>query len=213
MRLQEPRLCEVSIAAGALGNADGRYEKRFGDLAGLYADEAAFERLVAERGGETAYEVTSLTPGRQVSDLIVGVTRMRPGCVGAEFFMTRGHIHARGDRPEVYYAQAGSGLMLMESPEGDVRILPMGPQSICYVPPFWIHRSINVGHEDLVMMFAYPADSGQDYGIIERSGGMRVRILDDGQRGWREAPNPAWRPRSLAAIAEIMGAEIMGVPE
>lgn len=212
MGLQEPRLCEVSVAAGALGNADGRYEKRFGDLAGLYADDAAFARLLAERGGETAYEVTSFTPGRQVSDLIVGVTRMRPGRVGAEFFMTRGHIHARGDRPEVYYAQAGRGVMQLESPEGEVRLLALRPQSICYVPPFWIHRSINVGDEDLVMMFAYPADSGQDYGIIERSGGMRVRILDDGQGGWREVPNAAWRARAPAAIAEIMGAGIMGVP-
>lgn len=205
MRLQEPRLFQVSVETGLLGNSDGHYQKRLSDLAGLYADEAAFDRLVAERGQEIAYEVTSYSAGSRVSDLILGVTRMEPGRVGDEYFLTRGHIHARGDRPEVYYGQAGRGLMQMESPDGEVRIVEMGPQSICYVPPFWIHRSVNVGDTDLVMMFAYPADSGQDYGIIERSGGLRVRILDDGQGRWRQVPNPDWRPRSKDEIADILG--------
>ncbi len=204
MRLQEPRLFQVSVETGLLGNADGHYQKRFSDLAGLYADSAAFDRLVAEHGQEIAYEVTSYTAGSRVSDLILGVTRMEPGRVGDEFFLTRGHIHARGDRPEVYYGQAGRGLMQLESPDGEVRVVEMGPQSICYVPPFWIHRSVNVGDTDLVMMFTYPADSGQDYGIIERSGGMRVRILDDGRGGWRQVPNPDWRPRSKDEIAAIL---------
>jgi glucose-6-phosphate isomerase len=194
VRLQEPRFFQVSVETGLLGHADGHYQKRLSDLAGLYADGAAFDRLVAERGEEVAYEVTSYTAGSRVSDLILGVTRMEPGRVGDEFFLTRGHIHARGDRPEVYYGQAGRGLMQMESPDGEVRLVEIGPQSICYVPPFWIHRSVNIGDTDLVMMFTYPADSGQDYGIIERSGGMRVRIMDDGRGSWRQVPNPDRRP-------------------
>jgi glucose-6-phosphate isomerase len=93
--------------------------------------------------------------------------------------------------------------MQMESPEGEVRLVEIGPQSICYVPPFWIHRSINVGAGDLVMMFAYPADSGQDYGIIERAGGLRVRVVDDGAGGWAQVNNPDWRPRGADEIAAI----------
>jgi glucose-6-phosphate isomerase len=203
---QEPRVCRVSLEAGLLGNADGRYQKRFADLAGLYADGDAFDRLLAERAGDVAYEVTFYTPGRRVSDLIVGVTRMEPGKVGDEYFLTRGHIHARGDRPEVYYGQAGHGLIQMESPDGQVRVIEIGPQTICYVPPYWIHRSINIGSTDLVMMFAYPADSGQDYGIIARSGGLRVRIVDDGRGGWKQVENPGWRPRSKEEIDGILEA-------
>ena len=78
--------------------------------------------------------------------------------------------------------------MLLESPEGEVRALPIGPRDICYVPPFWIHRSVNVGDTDLVMTFAYPADSGQDYAVIERSGGMRSRVVADGD-GWTLVDN------------------------
>ncbi len=205
MRLDEPQRLVVDMTSGALVGGDGSYQKQFRDLAGLYADAVDFDALVAARGDEVAYGVTSYTPGKHVSDLILGVTRMAAGRVGREFFLTRGHIHAIGNRPEMYHGQAGRGVMQMESPEGEVRLVEIGPQTICYVPPFWIHRTVNVGDVDLVMTFAYPADSGQDYGIIERSGGLRVRIMDDGAGGWCETGNAAWRPRSAADIARIYG--------
>jgi glucose-6-phosphate isomerase len=203
LQLTEPHLCSVDAAEGLLVGANGHYRKTYNDLTGLYADAQAFEALLSERQGKIAYEVTSYTPGEKVSDLIVGAARMEAGKVGDEFFMTRGHIHANADRPEIYVGQAGDGLMLMESPEGEVRIVEVTTGRICYVPPYWIHRSVNIGNEDLVMMFAYPADSGQNYGIIERSGGMRVRIVDDGNGGWQQIDNPNWKPRTPEEIARI----------
>jgi glucose-6-phosphate isomerase len=131
---------------------------------------------------------------------------MVPGRVGREYFLTRGHIHARANRPEIYVGEAGAGVMLMESPAGEIRTMAISPRTICYVPPFWIHRSVNVGTTALVMSFAYPADAGQDYGIIARSGGMRRRVVDDGAGGWTLADNPAWQPRDEAELARILAA-------
>jgi len=99
--------------------------------------------------------------------------------------------------------ESGQGIMLLESPAGEIRTVEIGPRSMCYVPPYWIHRSVNVGTTELVMTFAYPADAGQDYDIIARSGGMRRRIVDDGSGGWTAIDNPSWRPRSAAEIARI----------
>lgn len=203
MKLVEPQLCEVSVESGLLRSGNGHYRKLHADMAGLYADRAAFDALLAQQPDQVAYEVTTFTPPGGAGDLIMGITRMAPGRVGREFYMTRGHIHANGNRPEVYYGQKGHGLMLMESPEGEVRICEVRPQGMLYVPPYWIHRSVNLGAGDLVMMFCYPADSGQDYGIIERSGGMRVRIVDDGAGGWTEEPNPDYRQRSAQDIAAV----------
>src|SRR5690606_31013983 len=124
-----------------------------------------------------------------------GVTRMAPGRVGREFFLTRGHIHAKADRPEIYYGQRGRGLMLMESPDGETRTVEIGPQAICYVPPFWIHRSVNLGADALLLVFSYPADAGQDYDIITRSGGMRHRVVATADGGWTLAENTGYRPR------------------
>jgi glucose-6-phosphate isomerase, archaeal len=56
------------------------------------------------------------------------------------------------------------------------------------------------------MLFSYPADSGQDYDIIARSGGTRSRIRDDDAGGWAEAPNPDWRPRTSEEIARLLAA-------
>jgi len=203
MQLVEPVGCPVDVGAGVLRNGTGHYEKRLRDLAGLYADAAAFAAMAGVRGEEVVYAVTEFRPPRAEGDLIFGVTRMEPGRVGDEFFLTRGHIHAKADRPEIYYGQAGGGLMLMESPDGDTRVVEIGPQTICYVPPFWIHRSINTGTEPIVMVFSYPADAGQDYGIIERSGGMRVRVIADQAGGWKLVDNRAYRPRTEAEIAAL----------
>jgi glucose-6-phosphate isomerase len=199
----EPVGCAIDLATGAMSNATGQYKKHFRDLDGLYGDAAAFEAMRAEWNDRVVYDVSEFRPRETAGDLIFGVTRMSPGKVGDEFFVTRGHIHRNADRPEIYYGQKGRGLMLLESPAGDVRVVPVEPLTVCYVPPFWIHRSVNVGGEDLVMMFCYPSDSGQDYEIIARSGGMRTRIVDDGAGGWKQVENPAWRRRDAATIAAL----------
>ncbi|WKL39712.1 glucose-6-phosphate isomerase family protein (plasmid) [Sinorhizobium meliloti] len=110
-------------------------------------------------------------------DIIIGVTRMEPGKIGDEYFMTRGHIHARPNRPEMYYGEAGVGVMLLESPYGEIRTIEIRARTMCYVPPFWIHRSVNVGLEPLVMTFSYPADAGQDYDVIAKAGGECGAVL------------------------------------
>jgi glucose-6-phosphate isomerase len=182
----------------------GRYEKRLSDLDGLYEDAEAFRALTAEIGDAVVYAVEDFKPGDHAGDLIYGVTRMSPGRVGREFFLTRGHIHAKANRPEIYYGQQGRGLMQLESPEGETRIVEIGPQTICYVPPYWIHRSVNIGDEDLVMVFAYPSDSGQDYGIIETSNGMRHRVMATGDGKWELVENAAYRPRDAQVAAGYM---------
>lgn len=202
--MREPGICWVDVAKGVLDGASNRYEKAFRDLAGLYEDEPAFSALLAERGDAIAYGVTDFKPSAGAGDMIIGVTHMEPGLVGREYFMTRGHIHARPNRPEMYYGEAGHGVMLLESPAGEIRTVEILPRTMCYVPPYWIHRSVNVGREPLVMTFAYPADAGQDYGIIAETGGMRSRIVDDGRGGWQAVENRAYRPRSPARIAAIM---------
>jgi glucose-6-phosphate isomerase len=204
MVLREPGVFSVSVEAGALQGASNRYVKSYRDLSGLYEDEAAFARLVAEKGDEVAYEVTDYKPSADAGDMIIGVTRMEPGLVGREFYMTRGHIHARPNRPEMYYGEAGHGVMLLESPAGEIRTVEIGARTMCYVPPFWIHRSVNVGKDAMVMTFAYPADSGQNYDIIAKAGGMKSRIVVDGNGGWKVVDNSSYRPRPDDLVTRIM---------
>jgi glucose-6-phosphate isomerase len=202
--LREPVASVIEVSTGAMSGKTGRYEKRLSDLDGLYEDADAFRALAGKNGDAVVYAVEDFKPNDNAGDLIYGVTRMSPGRVGREYFLTRGHIHARANRPEIYYGQQGHGLMQLESPEGETRIVEIGPQTICYVPPYWIHRSVNVGDEDLVMVFAYPSDSGQDYGIIETSNGMRHRVMATADGKWELVENAAYRPRAADVAAAIM---------
>jgi glucose-6-phosphate isomerase len=204
MPLFEPGVAYVDISSGQLKGATSRYVKTFRDLDGLYEDSAAFSSLVDRSGDEVAYEVTDYKPSSNPGDIIIGVTRMEPGKIGNEYYMTRGHIHARPNRPEMYYGESGLGVMLLESPDGQIRTIEIKPRTMCYVPPFWIHRSVNVGRQPLVMTFSYPADSGQDYDIIAKAGGMRRRIVDDGKGGWKTVENKGYRIRPQALVDRIM---------
>jgi glucose-6-phosphate isomerase, archaeal len=204
MKLFDPISCTVTKNGEMLTNATGRYRKALSDLRGLYADREAFAGREKTEGDRVVYEVAEFRPSDRAGDMIFGVTRMVPGKIGDEFFMTRGHIHRKADRPEIYFGQEGHGVMLMESPEGEIRVEEIGPQRICYVPPYWIHRSVNVGEKELTMLFAYPADSGQNYDIIDKSGGMAARIVDDGTGGWRAVANLDYRRRSKVDVTRAL---------
>ena len=203
MNYTEPTLHLVDVREGKLEQPSGSYEKRLRDLVGIYADQKSFIRAVETYGSDVVYRVTEQRQSASYRDLTFGVTYMEPGRICDEYYLTRGHIHAITNRPETYIGQAGSGVMLPESPHGDIRTIEIKPSEICYVPAFWIHRSINVGNDPLVMSFCYPADSGQNYDVIEKSGGMKMRIVADGT-GWKSIPNKNYRQRTQEEILALL---------
>jgi glucose-6-phosphate isomerase len=199
---QLPCIATVAPFSGILAGSNGHYRKTIQDLSGIYLDQISFEQLKSAQGSKVAYEVYEYRPNNNPGDLIFGTSILYPGKVGNEYFMTRGHIHAQSNRPEIYYCQTGHGVMLMENLDGETNAAEMNPNDIVYVPPYWIHRSVNVGTTHLVTLFCYPADSGQDYDIIAHSGGMKSLIVDDSTGGWREVSNPRYRPRKVDEIAK-----------
>lgn len=196
-----PASVVVDPMTGEMTGRTRRYEKRFDDLVGLFADEAAFTEVARLRGNEVAYQVDEFRPSDRAGDVIFGTSTLYPGRIGREFIFTRGHIHAVSDRPEIYLCQAGHGVMLMELADGTIRAEEMTPNQLVYVAPHWIHRSVNVGATPLVTLFCYPADAGQDYDIIGRAGGMHDLIVDDRAGSWKRVPNPRYRPRVTMGAA------------
>lgn len=189
-RPAEPAVLTVNAAGGTLPGSSERYEKRLSDLAGVYRDGSAFDAALAADDGRPVYWVESSTPEDGRGALTIGLSVLRPGRVGDEFAMTRGHLHAQSEFAELYYGVAGSGVMLLESVSGESRALPIGPGVAVHVPGGWVHRSVNVGSDTLVTLFAYATEAGQDYGIIEQAGGMQQLVVADGENGWTTRPNP-----------------------
>ncbi len=98
MTLIEPGVYRVDVVRGQLVGATSRYLKTLADLGGLYEDTVAFDALKGAMKDEVVYEVTDYKPSAKPGDMIMGVTRMRPGKVGREYFLTR-RPHPRQREP------------------------------------------------------------------------------------------------------------------
>jgi glucose-6-phosphate isomerase len=188
-----PTKLTILAALGQLGGSNERYEKFLPDLEGAYLDAEAFAALAATDSGAPLYWVESSHTEDGVGALIIGTSVVEPGLVGDEYAMTRGHIHAQADRSELYLGVSGRGVMLLETVDGRSEAIEITAGEIVYVPGYWVHRSVNVGPERLVMLFCYGADAGQDYGIIERAGGMQQLVVGTPDGGWETRPNPRHR--------------------
>jgi glucose-6-phosphate isomerase len=165
----------IDPLTGAMSSSTGAYVKRLSEFRGVYRDSKALEAILAGQGDVETYRVVEHRAAG--SDIFFGTTTMQPGKVGDEFFMTRGHYHARRDRGEIYYTQSGQGLLLLQSRQGEVRTVEMKPGTCAFIPPDWAHRSINTGRDRLVFVWCCNQDAGHDYAEIA-SHGMRQLVLD-----------------------------------
>lgn len=162
--------------------------RRLSDLRGCYADTAAYEAALAQ-GDPVVYEVGSVEPAHGDGQLHTGLGILQPGRVGAEYAMTKGHLHAHRPAAEVYVGLRGEGAMLLEDEtSGDARLVPLRAGEMVYVPGHTAHRTVNTGTVPLVYLGIYPANAGHDYASIARSNFRNVVVERAGQ--------PALEPRT-----------------
>jgi glucose-6-phosphate isomerase, archaeal len=186
----DPGLLALGVD-GVMKGATSSYEKRLGDMGGVYRDDAAYRSAVADKGADhLVYRVEEHRNVGGEGALIIGTSTLQPGRYGDEFAVTRGHLHAKADRAELYYCLSGAGVMLLETLDGRSEALPMGPGDAVHVPGHWVHRSVNVGDEPFVTLFCYGADAGQDYELIARAGGMAALVVADEAGDWTTRANP-----------------------
>ncbi|MFC4242136.1 glucose-6-phosphate isomerase family protein [Gryllotalpicola reticulitermitis] len=198
--IAQPVQLRPDAGSGALDGGSERYEKTLRELAGLYRDDAAFERALASDDGAPVYWVESSTVDRGPGALTVGVSTLEPGRVGREYAMTRGHLHGKAEHAELYYGLAGTGVILMDSLDGESRAIEITPGVAVHVPGHWVHRSVNVGAERLATLFCYGTDAGQDYQLIAEAGGMATLVVAREDGGWTTVPNPDHRGYRAGAV-------------
>jgi len=187
--ISEPGALTLTRDGSMRGRTAG-YQKSLGDMAGVYRDQQDYRQQLAERGAQdlvysVAEHLAGVGPGAQ----IVGTSTLLPGTYAREFAVTRGHLHAIADRAELYHCLSGHGVMLLETLEGDSRVVELVAGQAVHIPGHWVHRSVNVGTGAFVTLFCYAADAGQNYDLISRAGGMANLIVRDGD-SWKAVPNP-----------------------
>jgi glucose-6-phosphate isomerase len=176
-----PFVTEVDFTTGVLSAPGYIIQRRLSDMTTMYADRDQAARILAREGDRLIYEVQGVELPIQEGQIPHCATRITPGRIGAEYHMTKGHYHARREQGEVYFGLSGRGCLVMQTETGETSVQKMVAGSAAYVPPYWAHRTVNVGDEDFVFFSAWEARAGHDYGTIERDGFRKLVLLQDGQ--------------------------------
>ncbi|MHB8278490.1 MAG: glucose-6-phosphate isomerase [Candidatus Humimicrobiaceae bacterium] len=186
----KPFVYNVDAKNEKISNPDSHIIRKLSSMENQYMDEKAYDEMLA-KDDCLLYEVYEKLVPELEGELLQGMSIVHPGKVGNEYFMTKGHFHSILDTAEFYYCIKGNGYMMMENPEGEWAAEELLPNTVLYVPGRWAHRSINVkSDEDLITIFAYPANAGHDYATIETKGFRKLIVEKDGKP--LIIDNPKW---------------------
>ena len=152
--------------------------RTIGELAGLFADESA--RAAMDPATPVYRTFATITPTNAAEgELLYSTTIIEPGKVGDEYFMTRGHFHARRNRGEFVMTLSGQGMLVLMDDDRRPRAELMAPGTLHLIGGAHAHRTVNTGSEPLRFFVVWPADTGHDYETIARDGfSVRVREAD-----------------------------------
>ena len=181
MEYIQPFVNEVATDTGILTVPGYIVRRKLSDMRNMYADVAEAARLLHKEGDRLIYEVQGIDLPDEEGQIPYCTTRILPGRIGDEFHMTKGHYHARREQGEVYFGLSGRGMLILQTEDGDSSEVEMVAGSAAYVPPYWAHRTLNIGEEDFVFFSVWEARAGHDYGTIERDGFRKLVVLRDGQ--------------------------------
>lgn len=159
-------LPHVDFDTGGLSGAGIEVAVRtIGDLKSIFRDAPAHAALDPKT---VVYRVQAYSPVPEGTEggLFWGATFIEPGLVGDEYFMTKGHFHARRNRGEYYVGVAGQGALILMDEQRKTRFEIMTPGSVHYIPGHTAHRVANTGNVVLSFVACWPSDAGHDYETI-----------------------------------------------
>ncbi len=165
------------------GTIDGvpSVARRLSSLRGCFADAAAYA-AASKRGDPVIYTVSTVEPAEGAGQLSYGVGMITAGRIGAEYHLTKGHLHAWRAAAELYVGLRGTGHMLLEDEATrESRLVPLRRDEIVYVPGHTAHRTINTGEEPLIYLGIYPTGSGHDYAHIASRNFKKVVVTNGGE--------------------------------
>ena len=115
---------DIDLVTGAMAAPDRVLVRRASDMKGYYKDAAALDRLIAA-GDPVHYEVFEKVIPETYGHLLFCISKLYPGRVGDECFMTKGHYHTVSGTAETYLCSAGTGYMMCKLSAGSCRAEPM----------------------------------------------------------------------------------------
>ena len=159
----------VNLGSGELlGRGIQCLSRTIEDMKGVYHDEESCGLL----DQKTVVYRKAFHPADEGNEgaLFWGTTFLNPGMVGDEYFMTKGHHHAKRSRGEFYLTVTGSGALILMDESRKTVFEPISTGTLHYVPAYAAHRIANTGNSLLTVLACWPSDAGHDYDVNARDG-------------------------------------------
>lgn len=156
---------KIDLPAGEISDPDAVDVRKIKDMKGYFQDEEARSLMDPETIVYRVYR-------KMHPEISYGITEIFPGKVGCEYFMTKGHFHKRIEAPGIYLCLKGLGIAILqhENEANPTLIAPFEKGTIALMAPFYAHRVINIGEENLIFIGFSATDSGFMYGPLEKKG-------------------------------------------
>lgn len=151
------------------GDGVSQSSRSLADLKNVFENEDARAGMDQQT---IVYDVQShaAVPEGTTGGLFFGTSNVMPGQVGDEYFMTKGHYHARKECAEYYWCIEGTGALILMDESGRCWFEEMSPGSLHYIPGFVAHRLANTGDVPLRVGACWSSDAGHDYATIAEHG-------------------------------------------
>ncbi len=175
-----PISVQFDFKDGSFAPVQSRSIRHVSHLDMMFHDKKAAQEAI-KSGDPVIYEILYHPFETSKSDMALGTSRINPGKIGDEYYMTKGHIHERDDQPEIYFCVQGEGYLLLQTRDGEFRAERWTTGTISHIPPMWAHRVVNTGKNMLVFVASYHLCAGHDYRPIEDKGFKMLVLERDGK--------------------------------
>ncbi len=175
-----PFSVQFDFEKGEFSPYQKKAERKLSDLSMMFHAKEIVNREI-EKDNPLIYEIFYYGFLTSISDMALGVTRIHPGTVGGEYYMTKGHYHEAHDQPEIYFCVKGDGYLLLETRKGEFRVEKWTRGTISHIPPMWAHRVVNIGNEPLVFVASYHLAAGHEYEPIVNRGFLKRVFEENGK--------------------------------
>lgn len=175
-----PTSFDLDFLTGQGTHLDNKLQRRASDMQSAFYDQQALQEAI-QGGDPLIYEFYNAKFLTSTSDMSIAITRLFPGKIGDEYYMTKGHLHERNDQPEMYICLAGSGYLLLDTLDGEFRAEAWQTGTITHIPAIWAHRVANTGTEIMVYIGVYHATAGHNYALVEEKGFAQVVVERQGK--------------------------------
>ncbi len=162
-------------------------QRHLSEMQDFFSDSEAI-KYVLTQSDPLIYEYWEMEYAGSGNGISFGMTRIQPGQIGNEYFLTKGHFHADGLGDEMHLTLDGQGMVLLLDREEKSTCMEMQSGRMCYYPGHLAHRTINTGIEPLVFVGIWPPHIVHDYETLKRNGFPKLIVA--GQSGPELINNP-----------------------